>query len=148
MILKDKIKAINEREDYENKYICSLGTTSLNRLNEKMNSYGKDMYETYQQIVTIIDTIIKKLIVLLSCRDRTTNSNVCFVSGYQHRLTYFICTIPEMEKYLQPLEEVIRHKFIVSITGGHLMSDLERDLMELPPSLARSDGVTTQFSEI
>ena len=40
-----------------------------------------------------------------------------------------------MEEYLQPLEEVIRHRFLAAITGGHLVNDMERDLIALPPRL-------------
>ena len=57
----------------------------------------------------------------------------CFVSGYQHKFTYYIRTIPEIEEYLQPLEEVIRHRFLPAITGGHIVTDQERQLISLPP---------------
>ena len=57
----------------------------------------------------------------------------CFTSGYQHKFTYFIRTIQGIEEYLQPVEETIRHYLIPSITGGHICTDNERDLLSLPP---------------
>lgn len=59
----------------------------------------------------------------------------CFMQGYQHKLTYFLRTIPGMEFHLVPLEEVIRHNFIPAITGGHVVNDNERTLLSLPPRL-------------
>ena len=57
----------------------------------------------------------------------------CFTSGYQHKFTYFIRTIQGIEEYLQPIEETIRHYLIPSITGCHICTDNERDLLSLPP---------------
>ncbi|XP_066914998.1 uncharacterized protein [Clytia hemisphaerica] len=59
----------------------------------------------------------------------------CFVGGYQHKLTYFLRTVPDIEKYLQPVDEVIRHHLIPALTGGRLVSDDERQLLSLPPRL-------------
>lgn len=59
----------------------------------------------------------------------------CFVSGYQHRFSYFIRTIPKMEEYLQPIEDIIRHQFIPAITGGKVVNDLERSSLSLPPNM-------------
>ncbi len=41
----------------------------------------------------------------------------CYTSGYQHRFSYFLRTIPKMEEYLKPIEEIIRHQFIPAIKG-------------------------------
>ena len=57
----------------------------------------------------------------------------CYISGYQHRFTYFLRTIPGIEKHLQPVEEIIKHRLIPAITGGHLVNENERMLMSLPP---------------
>jgi len=59
----------------------------------------------------------------------------CFVSGYQHRFSYFIRTIPKMEEYLQPIKDIIRHQFIPAITGGKVVNDLERSSLSLPPNM-------------
>ena len=85
-----------------------------------------------EKIQTWIDEIIILSEIALT---EPQAAYACFVSGYQHKFTYFIRTIPEMEEYLQPLEEVIRHRFLAAITGGHLVNDMERDLIALPPRL-------------
>ena len=57
----------------------------------------------------------------------------CYVSGYQHKFTYFIRTISGFERYLQPIEDIMRHQFIPAITGGKTINNDERDLLSLPP---------------
>ena len=59
----------------------------------------------------------------------------CYVAGYQHKLTYFLRKIPDIEDNLQPFEDVLRHQFILAITGGHIVNDKERLLLSLPPRL-------------
>ena len=59
----------------------------------------------------------------------------CYVSGYQHKFSYFLRTIPELDRYLQPIEEIIRHQFIPAITSGKVVNDIERSLLSLPPRL-------------
>ncbi len=49
-----------------------------------------------------------------------------FTHGLKHKWTYLIRTIPDL---LQPLEDVIRHKFLPSLTG---QSAINRELMALP----------------
>ena len=55
-----------------------------------------------------------------------------YIHGFKHKFTFFIRTIPNLSNYLQPIEEVLRSQFIPAITGGHLCSDKERDLLALP----------------
>ncbi|XP_057308551.1 uncharacterized protein LOC130646905 [Hydractinia symbiolongicarpus] len=59
----------------------------------------------------------------------------CYTSGYQHKFSFFLRTIPGIEKYLNPLEEIIRHRLLPAITGGHIVNDDERTLLSLPPRL-------------
>ena len=40
-----------------------------------------------------------------------------YIGGYQHRFTYFLHTIHGIEKHLQPVEEIIKHRLIPAITG-------------------------------
>ena len=56
-----------------------------------------------------------------------------YVSGYQHKLTYFIRTIPGFEKYLEPIENILRHQFIPAITGRKTINSDKRELLSLPP---------------
>lgn len=66
--------------------------------------------------------------------------------GFKEKLIYFMRKIPESGKLLKPLEDVIRFKFIPSITGGHISSDDEYKLLSLP---TRYGGLAIQlFYEI
>ena len=47
-------------------------------------------------------------------------------------------TVPSMEELFQPLEEAIRHQFLLALTGTEALNDSERMLMALP---ARHGGL-------
>ena len=86
------------------------------------------------------DKIVKKWIDEISVLSEFAvtepqSAYTCYTSGYQHRFTYFLRTIPGIAELLQPLEEVIRHQFLPSILGVHIVSDLECELSSLPPKL-------------
>ena len=51
-ILKSNLKTVPERELFEDKFICSLGTKSPNGLNVDLGSYGKEMYDSYANLFT------------------------------------------------------------------------------------------------
>ena len=55
-----------------------------------------------------------------------------FTHGLKHKWTYLTRTIPNINDQLQPLEDVIRHKFLPSLTGQNAFNDDIRDLMALP----------------
>ena len=57
---------------------------------------------------------------------------VAFVSGFKHKFTYFMRTIPDINTEYRLIEETIRNRFIPAITGGHVCSNLERELFSLP----------------
>ena len=42
----------------------------------------------------------------------------CFITGFKHKSTYFMHTIPNIGKELKQLDDVIRTAFIPAITGG------------------------------
>ena len=50
-----------------------------------------------------------------------------YINGFKHKFTYFLITISNFESYMQPIEEVIRLKFIPAITGGYICSDNDRN---------------------
>ena len=56
----------------------------------------------------------------------------CFVSGYKHKLSYCMRTIPEINELLQPIDELINTEFIPAFTNGKLLNDDERKLFSLP----------------
>ena len=54
-----------------------------------------------------------------------------YVHGYQHKYTYFMRTIPEFEKFLSPLDDLITYGFLPTLFGSSL-SAVEREIMALP----------------
>ena len=58
-----------------------------------------------------------------------------FTSGFKHRMTYFMRTIPNLQDVLQPLDDTINTKFIPAITEGHNCSEDDRRLLALPVRL-------------
>ena len=55
-----------------------------------------------------------------------------FTAGFQHKMTYFIRTIPNTAEILKPLDECLDNKFIPAITEGHVLSAADRKLLSLP----------------
>ena len=59
----------------------------------------------------------------------------CFITGFKHKRTYFMRTIPNIAKELKQLDDVVRTEFIPAITGEIDCSDLKGKLLSLPPKL-------------
>ena len=58
-----------------------------------------------------------------------------FVTGFQHKLTYHLRVLPDIEDLLSPLDDVIDSNFIPAISDGHRCSPDERLLLSLPVRL-------------
>ena len=58
-----------------------------------------------------------------------------FTHGLAGKWAYIARTIPNVKELFKPLEEVIRKRFLPSITGQNAFGDNERDLMLLPTCL-------------
>lgn len=54
-----------------------------------------------------------------------------FIHGEQHRFRFFMRTIPVMDEYLKPLDDVINKKLIPAIIG-RTFSNTERTMFSLP----------------
>ena len=55
-----------------------------------------------------------------------------FVSGFKHKLTYYIRTMPNIKQHLTRLDAVVDNVFIPVITNGHLCTTDEQLLLSLP----------------
>ena len=69
----------------------------------------------------------------------TTHSQEAYTSyatSYQHKLTYLLRTIPNIEDQLKKIDVVVRHKLIPAIISGHIINDSERVMLSLPTRLA------------
>ena len=58
-----------------------------------------------------------------------------FTHGLVHKWSYLARTVPDITRFFQPLEDVIRNKFIPCLTGRPPLNDLEHKLLSLPPRL-------------
>ena len=58
-----------------------------------------------------------------------------FISGFKHKLIYFMRTTPNMHEQLKPLDDLIDKSFIPAITEGHQCTMDERKLLSLPIKL-------------
>ena len=58
-----------------------------------------------------------------------------FTSGFRHKVTYYMRTIPNLEGVLKPLDKFIDEHFIPAITEGHICSNDDRKLLSLPARL-------------
>ena len=58
-----------------------------------------------------------------------------FTSGFKHKLTYFIRTIPNLSELLKPIDEIINTQFIPAITERQAISNDDRTLLSLPVRL-------------
>ena len=80
----------------------------------------------------------------------------CFVSGYKHKLTYIMKTIPNISHQLEKIDGLILTKFIPVIKGGIYVNPDERYLLSLfaeygrvgLPIFSELVGIESQSSKI
>ena len=58
-----------------------------------------------------------------------------FITGFRHKVTYYMRTIHGASNQLQHLDQAIQTEFIPSITGGIICNENDRKLLSLPPKL-------------
>ena len=54
-----------------------------------------------------------------------------YIHSYQHKFTYFFRTIPNFEKYLKPLDDLLTYAFIPTLFGSAI-NETERQIFALP----------------
>ena len=80
----------------------------------------------------------------------------CFVSGYKHKLTYIMRTIPNISHQLEKTDGLILTKFILAITDGIYVNPVEHYLFSLTakygglgiPIFSQLAGIEFQNSQI
>ena len=68
------------------------------------------------------------------CEIAQTNPQAAYsayIKSYQHKFTYFFRTIPNFEKYLKPLDDLITYGFLPTLFGSAI-TPLEREIFALP----------------
>ena len=87
------------------------------------SQYAMDLVENWSNQLRALSVIAKS---------QPQAAYACFVSGFRHKITYFMRTFPELHHHLDSLDTVIDSQFIPVITEGHLCSEDERLLLSLP----------------
>ena len=59
----------------------------------------------------------------------------CFISGYKHKLNYYMMSVPNISNLLRYIDDVITKEFILAIAGGIKCSKNERKLLSPQPKL-------------
>jgi hypothetical protein len=59
-------------------------------------------------------------------------AHAAYVHGIRHRWRFLQRTVRDVSTAFEPLESVIRQRFIPALLGGHFVSDAERLLLSLP----------------
>ena len=62
-----------------------------------------------------------------------------FLSGYKRNYNYYMRTIPDIDKLLRKVDEVVLPEFIPAIKGGIIITENERKLSSLAPQLRGLD---------
>ena len=87
--------------------------------------------------IDYVDSLMKEWIYQLQelckiAKSEPQAAYTAFTSGFKHKLTYFLRTIPDLQNILISLDEIIDNEFIPAITEGHHCSSDERVLLSLP----------------
>ena len=87
----------------------------------------------HEYVQELVADWVEQLDVLTSvAKSEPQAAYAAFTSGFKHKMTYFIRTIPNIAGDLKPLDEKINSDFIPAITEGHLCTSVERSLLSLP----------------
>ena len=113
-----------------------FGNTKVNLTSEGTRHLGAPIgnHINKEKHVSELVTSLNDQLQLLSkiAETKPQAAYAAFGSGFKSKLTYFICTIPDISELLLPLEHITRQKLIPAITGGQICSDNERILLSLP----------------
>ena len=93
---------------------------------------GSEEYKA-EYIQAKVEEWVKELNVLCDIAKTHPHSAYCaFTYSFRHKFNYIMRTIPDIKHILQPIEDVIRHKFIPTLCDNRACNDDERLLFSLP----------------
>ena len=70
-----------------------------------------------------------------------------FIAEVTFKLTYLLRTILNIEDQLKKIDEVVGHKLIPTIIGGHIINDAERVMLSLPTYLGLDLKISAETAE-
>ena len=100
------------------------------------NSFIEEFVHTK---VSVWDSEIKSLSKIASSQPQAAYA--ALTHDIMSRWTHLMRTVPGIGNLFQPLEDEIRHRFLLALTGREAPSDAERELIALP---ARQGGIPTR----
>ena len=140
VVKEDKVDAAKEIFADTEINITSEGRAYLGSFigsDDSREKYAKELVEKWCGQLKILSTIAKS---------EPQAAYAAFVSGFQHKLTYHIHTLPKLGQLLKPLDDVLTLHFIPALTEGQHCSQGERKLLSFP---SRLGGLAIPiFSEI
>ena len=90
---------------------------------------------TQEYVQELVEDWISQLDVLCAiAKTEPQAAYTAFTSGFRHKMTYFIRTIPNIASKLKQLDEKVSADFIPAITEGHRCKPSERERSSKPPS--------------
>ena len=76
---------------------------------------------------------IKQLNVLSKIAAVEPHAAYCaFVSGFRHKVSYTIRTVPNIPRHLEKVDQAVDKKFIPTLTDGYFSNKMDRKLQWLP----------------
>ena len=89
-----------------------------------------------EYLATKVDGWIEEIKILSEiAKSQPQAAYSCFITGFRHKVTYYMRTIHGASNQLQRLDQVIQTEFIPSITDGIICNENDRKLLSLPPKL-------------
>ena len=124
LIVKDAyVKKSNKIFKNSSIQITSTGQRHLGAVigtTEYKQEYMNEKITTWTEEIRMLSEIAKT---------EPQSAYICFTSGFKHKITYYMRTIPNISHLLQKIDDVILANFIPAITGGKNVSEIERKLL-------------------
>ena len=93
---------------------------------------GSEEYKA-EYIHAKVEEWVQELNVLRDIAKTHPQAAYCaFTYSFRHKFNYIMSTIPDIKHLLQPVEDVIRHKFIPTLCDNRACNNDERLLFALP----------------
>ena len=96
---------------------AALGSTAFKE------QYVSDKVEEWCEELEILSTV---------AQTEPHAAYTAFVSGFRHKLTYTMRTIPGISHLLKKFDDILNTKFIPALTGGVTPNETERKLISIP----------------
>jgi hypothetical protein len=121
-----------ERLEEASRIFAGTGVQFSDGARDLGGAVGSDSFtESYlKDKVQMLCEQLERLSEIASSSPHAAHS--AYVHGIRHKWTYLQRIHPNLSSIFEPLESMIREKFIPNLLGGHHVNEIERDLLSLP----------------